>query len=163
MRDYYLWCNTIFWQKIQNCYFLLNSVQNLIRNCRTRWWFSFFFFTVWKRKYGFFANLLFTPKNQNCQFRMKFGTQTNSNIHNSMVMFIFSVFDQKYHFFWKFKFIQNIKIVFWNRNAEPRLIWICKIWWSFSFFSFFIGYTLFRLKDLPFLPFFWSKNSKLLV
>ena len=43
MRDYYLWCNTIFWQKIQNCYFLLNSVQNLIRNCRTRWWFSFFF------------------------------------------------------------------------------------------------------------------------
>ena len=43
MRDYYLWCNTIFWQKIQNCYFLLNSVQNLIRNCRTRWWFSVFF------------------------------------------------------------------------------------------------------------------------
>ena len=43
MRDYYLWCNTIFWQKIQNCYFLLNSMQNLIRNCRTRWWFSFFF------------------------------------------------------------------------------------------------------------------------
>ena len=58
---------------------------------------------------------------------------------------------------------QNIKIVFWNRNAEPRLIWICKNRWSFSFFSFFIGYTLFRSKDLPLLPFFWSKNSKLLV
>ena len=32
---------------------------------------------------------------------MKFGTKTNSNVQNSMVMFTFSVFDQKYPFLGK--------------------------------------------------------------
>ena len=35
-------------------------------------------------------------KNQNCQFRLKFGTKTHLNMRNSMMMFIFSVFDLKY-------------------------------------------------------------------
>ena len=39
----------------------------------------------------------FDPKNQNCQFKRKFGTWTNSNMQNSM-MFTFSVFDHKYRF-----------------------------------------------------------------
>ena len=30
----------------------------------------------------------FGPKNQNCQFKLKFGTFNNSNMQNSMVMFI---------------------------------------------------------------------------
>ena len=38
----------------------------------------------------------FGPKNQNCQCKVKFCTQTNSNMQNSMVMFFFSVFDQRY-------------------------------------------------------------------
>ena len=46
----------------------------------------------------------FDPKNQNCKSKLKFGIQTNSNENlngndqNSMVMFTFSVFDQKYPF-----------------------------------------------------------------
>ena len=34
----------------------------------------------------------FRPKIQNCLFKVKFGTKTNSNIQNSMVMFIFFCF-----------------------------------------------------------------------
>ena len=32
-------------------------------------------------------------KNQNCQFKLTCGTQTNSNMQNSMVVFTFSVLD----------------------------------------------------------------------
>ena len=34
----------------------------------------------------------FDPKIQNCQFKLKFGNQTNLNMENSMVMFTFSLF-----------------------------------------------------------------------
>ena len=37
-------------------------------------------------------------KNQNCQFNLEFGTQTNSNMKNSIVMLIVSAFDRKYPF-----------------------------------------------------------------
>ena len=37
-------------------------------------------------------------KKQNCQFELKFRTLTNSNIENSVVMFAFSLLDQKYPF-----------------------------------------------------------------
>ena len=40
---------------------------------------------------------------------MKFDTQANSNMQNSMVMFIFFVFDLKYRF-WE-NLVQKIKIV----------------------------------------------------
>ena len=40
----------------------------------------------------------FGPKNQNCQFELKIGTQANLNMKNSMIMFIFPVFDWKYPF-----------------------------------------------------------------
>ena len=59
--------------------------------------FTFFGFD-WKN--SFWANN--GPKNLNYQFKLKFGTYTNSNMHNSMVMFTFSVFDQKYLFLGKF-------------------------------------------------------------
>ena len=39
----------------------------------------------------------FFPKNQNCPFKLKISTYTNSNGQNSIVVFI-SVFDQKYPF-----------------------------------------------------------------
>ena len=38
-------------------------------------------------------------KIRNCLFKVKFGAQTNSGMQNSMVMFTFSFFDQRY-FFW---------------------------------------------------------------
>ena len=51
----------------------------------------------------------FGPKNQNCQFQLKFGTQTNSNMQNSMALLTLSVLDWK-HPFWVNLF-QEIKIV----------------------------------------------------
>ena len=51
----------------------------------------------------------FGPKNQNCQFKLKFGTKTNLNMQNLVVLFTFSVFDWKYPF-WA-NLVQKIKIV----------------------------------------------------
>ena len=48
-------------------------------------------------------------KNQFCQFKLKYGTYTKSNMRNSMEMFTFSVFDWKYPF-WA-TLVQKIKIV----------------------------------------------------
>ena len=39
----------------------------------------------------------FGPKNQNCEFKLKFGSQTNLNMQKLMV-YTFPVFDQKYPF-----------------------------------------------------------------
>ena len=49
------------------------------------------------------------PKNQNCQFKLIFGTYTNSNMQNSMTLFIFSVLDRK-HSLWA-NLVQKIKNV----------------------------------------------------
>ena len=35
-------------------------------------------------------------KNQNCQFKLKLGAKANLNMGNSMMIFTFLVFDQKY-------------------------------------------------------------------
>ena len=51
----------------------------------------------------------FGPKNQNCQSELKFGTYTDLNMQNSMVMLTFSVFDQKYLFL--ANLVQKTKIV----------------------------------------------------
>ena len=51
----------------------------------------------------------FGPQNQNSRFKLKFGTYTNSNMQNSMVMFIYFVFDDKQPF-WA-NLVQNIKII----------------------------------------------------
>ena len=37
------------------------------------------------------GNTLFGPEIQNCQFKLKFATYTNSNVQNLMVMFTFPV------------------------------------------------------------------------
>ena len=91
----------------------------------------------------------FDPKNQNCLFKLKFGTKTDSNIHNLMGMLYFSAFDKKYLFLGNLlEKNQNC----WGWNLKPRIIRICTIrWW----FSFFLENTNFWL--------IWSKNSKLSV
>ena len=63
--------------------------RNLI--CRIQWWCSRFRLHMlqWSK---------FGPKNQNCQFKLKFDTYTKLNMQNSVVLFTFSVFDSKYHF-----------------------------------------------------------------
>ena len=53
-----------------------------------------YIFCVLDCKYPFLGK--FAPKSQNCLFKMKFGTRTNSDMQNSLVMFTFSVFDWKY-------------------------------------------------------------------
>ena len=87
----------------------------------------------------------FGPKNQNCHFKLKFGTNTNSNMQNSMVMFIFFCFwveipflgkfgpkHQNYHF--KLKFgtysnsrMQNSMVMF----ILPVFDWKCAFWANF--------------------------------
>ena len=49
----------------------------------------------------------FGLKNQTCQFKLKFGTWTNSKMQNSM--FTFSVLDRKHTF--RVNLVQKIKIV----------------------------------------------------
>ena len=44
----------------------------------------------------------FVPKKQDCQFKLKCVTWSNSKMQNSMVMFTFSVLDRKHPFFGKF-------------------------------------------------------------
>ena len=58
----------------------------------------------------------FGTKTYNFQFKLKFVTKTNSNMQSSMVIFNFSVFDQKYHF-WK-NLVQKMKIF------SLTLIWV---------------------------------------
>ena len=40
------------------------------------------YFSVFDQKFPFWANLI--KKSQNCQFELKFGTKTNSNMQNSI-------------------------------------------------------------------------------
>ena len=78
----------------------------------------------------------FGPKDQNYQFKLKFGTGTNSNMENSMVMFIFSLFDWKYP--WA-NLLQKVKIISWSWTLVPRIIRICWIQWCCSLFSILTG------------------------
>ena len=40
----------------------------------------------------------FDSKNQNCHFELKFGTQSNLKMQNSMLLLTFYILDQKYRF-----------------------------------------------------------------
>ena len=55
-----------------------------------------FTFSDFDSKYPFLGK--FGPKNQTCQFVLKFGTLTNSNMQNSMAIFNLSDFDWNYPF-----------------------------------------------------------------
>ena len=100
----------------------------------------------------FFFCKYFGPKNQNCGCQLKFGTYTNSNILNLMVMRSFSVLNQKHCF--RSNVVQKIKIVTLAWNLVPRLFWrwesICRCW-------LFIFYT--RNKGFGKI---WWKKTKLL-
>ena len=102
----------------------------------SKWWpwkhAKVLFFCFWP-KINFLSK--FGPNNQNCLFKPKFCTKTYSNMKNSMIMFIFSVFKRKYSF--SGNSFQKIKIVCWSWNLEPRLIEISTIRWWFSFFFLF--------------------------
>ena len=116
--------------------------------CRIQWLCSLFPISTTNTFLG-----KFDPKNQNCQFILKFGTWTNSNMQNSMAMFNFSAFYWNYPF-WE-NLVQKIKIVnlFWN--LVPGLIRIWRIQCRCSSFPLLIGITLFGQ--------IWAKKFKLSV
>ena len=74
-------------------------------------------FFCFPREIPFLCN--FGPKNQNYQFELKLGTYINLNMQNSVVVFIFSIFDQKYLFFLGRGRI-SFKFVSLNWNLVPR-------------------------------------------
>ena len=65
----------------------------IIRICRIQWFGSLSLFQT-----GNTLSSKFRPENQNCQFKLKFGTYTNSNMQNSMALLTFSVLDQQNSF-----------------------------------------------------------------
>ena len=71
-----------------------------------------FTFSVFNWRYPFRENLI--QKNQNCQFKLKFGTETNSNMQNSLVVSTFSVLDRKDPF-WSWFFFQK------NQNCQFKM------------------------------------------
>ena len=125
----------MLFQKIKIVTLCWNLVPRLIWICRTHWCYSLFCFWVEIPFLGKFG-----PKSQNSHFKLKFGTYTNSNIQNLMVMFNFFVFDWKYPF-WA-NLVQKVKIISWSWNLVARLIWICWIQWCCSLFSFLAGSAL---------------------
>ena len=57
---------------------------------------ALFTFSILDGKNPFWASLV--QKIKNCQFKLKFGTKTDSNMQNSMALFTFSMLDQKHPF-----------------------------------------------------------------
>ena len=118
-------------------------------------------------------------KNQNCQFKLKFGALINSYMLSSMVMFTFSIFDWKTAF-WA-NLVKKMKIVKIIWNLVPRLIRICRIQWCGVHFIYFrlgipfldkLGPTnknnQFKLKfgtymqnSMTLLTFFWLRSETL--
>ena len=78
---------------------------------------------------------VFEKKNiRTVSVKLKFGTKTNSNMQNSVVLFTFSYSDWKYSF--SVNLVQKIKTVSLSWNSVPRLIRICRIQWCCPLFRF---------------------------
>ena len=95
-----------------------NLVPTLIPTCRIQWWDSLLLFLI--------GNTLFEQirsKKSKLSVELKFGTYTNSNMQNSMVIFTF--FDRKYPF-WA-NFVQKVRLISWSWNLVPKLIRISRI------------------------------------
>ena len=92
-----------------------NLIPRLIRIYRIRWWWSLFLFRPEVLSLGKFC-----PKNEDCYFKLKFGTLKNSNMQNSMALSSLSVFDWKYPF-WA-SLVEKVKIVRLNWNLVASLI-----------------------------------------
>ena len=115
-------------QKNENFQFKLNLSIRQSRIWRIQWWCSLFLLLTWN--FAFLRNLF--QKIKIVWRSWKFRVENNSNMQNSMVIFIFYFLDWKYpswvNLFHKFK------IVSLSWNILPRLFWICKIRWWCSLF-----------------------------
>ena len=106
-----------------------NLAPRLIQTWIIQWWCSLSLVSTRNPSLGKFG-----PKNKNCQFKLKFSIFTNSNEQDSMVVFAFSAFNQKY-LLWA-NLIYKIKLSSFNWNLVAKLIWICKTQWRCSIFLF---------------------------
>ena len=142
---YPFWINWV--QKLKIISLSWNLVHRLIQVCRIPWRCSLFLFLTGSTFLG-----RCDPKNQNFQFELKFCTYNNLNMQNSMMVFTFSVLNQKNLF--GVNLVHKIKIVSLSWNLVPRLIRICGIqcWCSLLLFL-----TINVLGQI------WSKNRKLFV
>ena len=127
------WANLA--QKIKIVILSWNLETRLSRICKIQLWYELFVFLT--------RNTLFGQiwSQNSTLFKVKFGTQTNLNIQNSLVMFTFFVFLWKYPFW--LTFIQKSEIVSLSWNSAPRLIWICRTQWWCSLYLFLTGSNLF--------------------
>ena len=120
-------------------------------------WFEYAEFNAGVHLFRFQSEMPFLGKFgrncQNCQFKVKLGIWTNSNMQNSMMMFTLFVFDHKYPF-WS-NLAQKNKIVSFKWNLILRLIRICRIQCRCSLFLFSIRNAIFGQ--------IWSKLSILSV
>ena len=126
------WLGIPFWEKFyleaEVWYLEISNKQN---SCYSR-------FSNFDEIYSFLGK--FGPENQNCQFKLKFGMQTDLNMQSSMVVFIFSDLDWK-HPFWV-NLVQKVNIASLSWNLLTGLIQIC---WSHQWCSLFqlsMGNTL---------------------
>ena len=93
-------------KKLKNCKFELKFCTRLISICKIMYKIRGVYFLCFKPEKPFLGKS--GQKHQNCQFKLKFGTKTNLNMRNSMMMFRFSVFDHK-HLSWA-NLVQKFKI-----------------------------------------------------
>ena len=121
------WVNLV--QKVEIITLSWNFVGSLIQICRLQWCCSLFCF--WP-EIAFLRKL--DPKNENCQFKLKFGTKANSNMHNSILLSTFSVFDCKFPLL--ANLVQKVKIVSLSWSLVASLIRIFRIQWCCSLFLF---------------------------
>ena len=103
-----LWANLV--EKIKVVSLSRNLVPRLIPASTIQWQCSLFLFQTGTTLFGQIG-----PKTQNCQLKLRFGTYTNSNMQNAMVVFIFVLFLFLFLFFFCFFFcftnlVQKIRI-----------------------------------------------------
>ena len=121
-----------------------NMALSLIWICRIQWWCSLFSFSAGNTLFG----QIYSKKSKLSV--LKLDTKPNSSMQISMMLFTSSALDRKYPF--GANLVEKKKIVSLRWNLILRLIWICKIQWWCSLFTFSTGNTLFGE--------IWSKKSK---
>ena len=119
-QEYPFWANLV--QKIKIVSLGWNFVPRLIWTCKIQWSGSVFCFD---QKYLFWGK--FGPKNQNCQFKLKFDTKTNSNTQSSLMIFTFG-----FQLEILAKFGAKIQHCKFNLNLVATII--CKIYLEFTRF-----------------------------
>ena len=129
-RIYSFWLTSV--QKIKSVSISWNLVPRLIWICRIQW--CRLLFSVFD-KIHFLGKL--GPKIQSSLFKVKYGTASNSNKQNSMVIFTFC-------FGLKIFSAKKVKIVSLSWNLVSRKIRKFGIQWWCSFFLFSMGNTLFE-------------------